>query len=148
MNKNSNIEEIKDANGEVTRTLVFTDKDGVRTYKDKDTGEIVKTLHVYNGGVSEEQIKGWKAEHRKVHMIEVEDGDDLFVGYFRRPGMETMSAVNALAKKDEIKSTITLFENCWLGGDPIMKTDMLVRMGAIRQLGELFNSVTSRLKNV
>lgn len=148
MNKNNNIEEIKDAKGEVIRTLVFTDKDGVRTYKDKDTGEVVKTLHICNGGVSEEQIKAWKSEHRKVHMIEVEDDGDLFVGYFRRPGMETMSAVNQLAKKDEIKSTTTLFENCWLGGDPVMKTDMLVRMGAIRQLGELFNSVTSRLKNV
>ena len=94
MNKNNNIEEIKDAKGEVTRTLVFTDKDGVRTYKDKDTGEVVKTLHICNGGVSEEQIKVWKNEHRRVHMFEV------------------------------------------------------VRMGAIRQLGELFNSVTSRLKNV
>lgn len=148
MNKDNNIEEIKDAKGEVTRTLVFTDKDGVRTYKDKDTGKVVKTLHICNGGVSEEQIKAWKSEHRKVHMIEVEDGDDLFVGYFRRPSMETMSAVNLLAKKDEIKSTITLFENCWLGGDPVMKTDMLVRMGAIRQLGEMFGSVVSRLKNV
>ncbi len=98
--------------------------------------------------MSEEQIKGWKSEHRKVHIIEVEDDGDLFVGYFRRPSIETMSAVNSLAKKDEIKSTMTLFENCWLGGDPVMKTDMLVRMGAIRQLGELFNSVTGRLKNV
>ena len=56
MNKNNNTEEIKDAKGEVIRTLVFTDKDGARTYKDKDTGEVVKTLHICNGGVSEEQI--------------------------------------------------------------------------------------------
>ena len=42
MNKNNNTEEIKDAKGEVVRTLVFTDKDGVRTYKDKDTGETVR----------------------------------------------------------------------------------------------------------
>ena len=63
MNKDNNIEEIKDAKGEVTRTLVSTDKDGVRTYKDKDTGEVVKTRHVCDGGVSEEQIKAWKAEH-------------------------------------------------------------------------------------
>lgn len=48
MNKNNNTEEIKDAKGEVVRTLVFTDKDGVRTYKDKDTGETVKTLNICN----------------------------------------------------------------------------------------------------
>lgn len=145
---NNNIEELRNVSCQATRTIVSCDKDGVRSYKDKDTGEVVKALRIYNGGVSDEQIKSWKSEHRKVHMIEVEDDGDLFVGYFRRPSMETMSAVNSLAKKDEIKSTTILFDNCWLGGEPVMKTDTLVRMGAIRQLGELFNSITSRLKNV
>ena len=158
MNKNNNTEEIKDAKGEVVRTLVFTDKDGVRTYKDKDTGETVKTLNICNGGVSDEQVKVWKGEHRKVHMIEVEDDGDLFVGYFRRPSMETMSryfsprpfmsAVNQLTKKDEVKSTSVMFENCWLGGDPVMKTDTLVRMAAIKQLGAMFDRVVGTLKNV
>ena len=148
MNKNNNTEEIKDAKGEVVRTLVFTDKDGVRTYKDKDTGETVKTLNICNGGVSDEQVKVWKGEHRKVHMIEVEDDGDLFVGYFRRPSMETMSAVNQLTKKDEVKSTSVMFENCWLGGDPGMKTDTLVRMAAIKQLGAMFDRVVGTLKNV
>lgn len=86
MDKNNNTEEIKDAKGEVIRTLVFTDKDGVRTYKDKDTGEVVKTLHICNGGVSEEQIKAWKSEHRKVHMIEVEDDGDPVRRVFPPPG--------------------------------------------------------------
>ena len=85
MNKNNNTEEIKDAKGEVVRTLVFTDKDRVRTYKDKDTGETVKTLNICNGGVSDEQVKVWKGEHRKVHMIEVEDDGDLFVEVFPPP---------------------------------------------------------------
>ena len=81
-------------------------------------------------------------------MIEVEDDGDLFVGYFRRPSMETMSAVNQLTKKDEVKSTSDMFENCWLGGDPVMKTDTLVRMAAIKQLGAMFDRVVGTLKNV
>lgn len=148
MNEN-NIEEIKNTQGEVVRTLVFTDgKDGERTYKDPDTGEVIKTLRVCNGGVSEEQVQSWKSQHRKVHMIEVEDDGDLFVGYFRRPSMEVMSAVNQLAKSDEVKSTSVMFENCWLGGDPIMKSDVLVRMAAIKQLGVMFGRVVGNLKNV
>ena len=66
MNKNNNTEEIKDAKGEVVRTLVFTDKDGVRTYKDKDTGETVKTLNICNAVCRTRQVKVWKGEHRKV----------------------------------------------------------------------------------
>lgn len=148
MNQANNIEEIRNAGGEVVRVLTYTDKGGVRTYKDRDTGEVVKTLRICNGGVSEGQVETWKGEHRKVHMIEVEDDGDLLVGYFHRPSMETMSAVNKLTKNDEVKGSTTMFENCWLGGDPVMKTDTLVRMAAIKQLGALFNSVVGSLKNV
>lgn len=123
------------------------DKKNVREIKD-DSGEVIRTLEVFNGGVSEEQIASWKKEHRKVHAIEVEDGDELYIGYFHRPSMETMSAVNKLAKADEVKSTTTMFDNCWLGGDTVMKTDTLVRMAAIKQLGEMFNRVVGTLKNL
>lgn len=119
----------------------------VREIKNEN-GEAPRVLNVYNGGVTDEQIKAWKTEHRKVHVIEVEDDGDLFVGYFHRPSMETMSAVNKLAKVDEVKSTTTMFENCWLGGDMTLKTDTIVRMAAIKQLGEMFNRVVGTLKNV
>lgn len=107
-----------------------------------------KELAVFNGGVNEEQIASWKKEHRKIYAIEINDAEELYVGYFRRPGMETMSAVNKLAKTDEMKSAMTLFDNCWLGGDSVIKTDTLVKMAAIKQLGVMFNQVTSTLKNL
>lgn len=133
---------------QTTSPLTTEDKDGVRTIKDATTGKTVKTLIICNGGVSEEQIKAWKTEHRKVHMVEVEDDGELFVGYFRRPDMETMSAVNRVAKADEVKSSSVMFDNCWLGGDPVLKTDIVVRMAAIRQLSEIFNRVHGELKNL
>lgn len=118
-----------------------------RAVADEITGKTT-TFNLLDGGVTPEQIAAWKAENRKVHAIEVKDGDELIVGYFRRPGMETISAVSALSKTDETKGSMVMFDNCWLGGDPVMKSDMLVKMAAIRQLGELFGSVTGSLKNV
>ena len=47
----------------------------------------------YDGGVTEEQINKWKAAHKRVVRINVTDGDDLHVAYFKRPSLETMSAV-------------------------------------------------------
>lgn len=123
------------------------EKNNTRVVTDEKTG-VARTLTVFNGGVGEEQIAAWKKEHRKVHAIEVEDGDELYIGYFHRPSMETMSAVNKLAKADEVKSTTTMFDNCWLGGETVMKTDTLVRMAAIKQLGEMFNRVVGTLKNL
>jgi hypothetical protein len=112
-----------------------------------DDGGLLRVLDVRDGGVTEEQIKAWKGEYRKVHVIEVEDDGELFVGYFRRPNMETMAAVNKLAKTDEVKSSATLFDNCWLGGDPLVKSDTIVRVAAIGQLAEMFNRVIGTLKN-
>lgn len=123
------------------------DNKNVRTITDAKTGE-TRTLTVFNGGVTEEQVKAWKTEHRKVHAIEVEDDGELFVGYFHRPSMDTLSAVNKLSKADEIKSSAAMFDNCWLGGDPVMKTDTMVRMAAIKQLGEMFNQAIGTLKNL
>lgn len=123
------------------------EKNNIRVVTDEKTGE-TRTLAVFNGGVSDEQIAAWKKEHRKVHAVEVEDDGELFVGYFHRPSMETLSAVNKLSKTDEIKSSAAMLDNCWLGGDPVIKTDTMVRMAAIKQLGEMFNQAVGTLKNL
>lgn len=60
-----------------------------RVVFNEETGE-ERTLAVHDGGVTEEQVKAWKEEHRKVRVIEVEDNGDLFVGWFRKPNMETL----------------------------------------------------------
>lgn len=39
----------------------------------------------YDGGVTEEQINKWKAVHKRVIRIDVTDGEDLHVAYFKRP---------------------------------------------------------------
>ena len=39
-------------------------------------------MQVYDGGVTEEQIKRWKGQYRKVARIEVEDDGEKHVGYF------------------------------------------------------------------
>ncbi len=119
----------------------------VREIKNEE-GEVIRTLNICNGGVTEEQINSWKKEHRKVFSIEIEDDGELFIGYFHRPSMETMSAVTKLAKTDDVKSTTVMFDNCWLGGDSVMKTDMVVKMAAIKELGEMFSAAVGTLKNL
>ena len=52
----------------------------------------------YDGGVTEEQINKWKAAHKRVVRINVTDGDDLHVAYFKRPSLETMSAVTKVPR--------------------------------------------------
>ena len=101
-----------------------------------------------NGEVTDAQIQFWKQKHGKIMEVCVEDEDTIYVGYFHRPNMETMSAANKLAKNDEIKGSMVVFDNCWLGGDSIMKDDAIIKMSALGQLGQIFNRCTASLKNL
>ncbi len=79
----------------------------------------------YDGGVTEEQINKWKAAHKRVVRINVTDGEDLHVAFFKRPSLETMSAVTKAVKSDEVKGAAILYDNCFLGGDTEMREDAL-----------------------
>lgn len=102
----------------------------------------------YDGGVTEEQVNKWKNVHKRVARVDVADGDELHVAYFKRPSLETMSAVSKVGKTDEIKSAAVLYDNCFLGGDTEMREDALLFMAATTQLGKLFNSCLGSLKNL
>ena len=101
-----------------------------------------------DGGVTEEQIAQWKAQHRKVTRIDVVDDGETHIGYFKRPTMETMSAVAKISKTDEMKSAQVLYDGCWLGGSPAIKTDAVLFTAAMTQLNRAFTSAMSSLKNL
>lgn len=102
----------------------------------------------FDGGVTEEQIAKWKAAHKKVIRIDVTDGDELHVGYFHRPSLQTMKAATKVGKEDEVKSAEVLYDNCWLGGSAEMRQDALLFMSATEQLGKLFKQCLGSLKNL
>lgn len=104
-------------------------------------------LTLHNGGVLQEQVEQWKRQHRRVSVIEVVDGDERHVGYFRRPTLEVMSAVSKLGKTDEVKSAEAMFDNCFLGGSPHLRADAILFMEAAKRLGEMFSGCMSSLKN-
>ena len=107
-----------------------------------------KEMLLIDGGISEQQVESWKAKHHKVMIIEVVDGEEQHVGYFRRPTLEVMSAVSKLGKTDEVKSAEAMFDNCFLGGSHNLRQDAVLFMECTKRLGELFNGCTSSLKNV
>lgn len=114
----------------------------------QDTTPAPAEKHTYDGGITEETINKWKAQHRKVTRIDVEDDGELHVGYFKRPSMETMAAVNKLAKSDEMKSATTLFNGCWLGGSEELRHDAVLFVACTAQLNKAFAAVSASLKNL
>jgi hypothetical protein len=105
-------------------------------------------IQVFDGGVTEEQVKRWKGQHRKVARIEVEDDGEKHVGYFKRPSMEVMAASTKVAKTDEVKAGTILFDGCWLGGSEFMRTDPVLFVPTMAQLNTVLMGAAASLKNV
>lgn len=102
---------------------------------------------IFDGGVTAEKVKQWKGQYRKVVRIEVEDGDEIHVGYFKRPSMETMAACTKVAKTDEVKSGGMLFDGCWLGGSEFLRTDPVLFFPASAKLNDVLMAAAATLKN-
>lgn len=103
-----------------------------------------------NGGVTSSDISAWKERHGRVSEVTVDDPEvgERHVGYFRRPDMKTMQAFSAMAKSNEVKAAELLFDNCWLGGSPVMKTDAVYKMEGMNAMQGIFGRCARSLKNL
>ncbi|MCM1224158.1 MAG: hypothetical protein NC548_57870 [Lachnospiraceae bacterium] len=113
-----------------------------------DKEQTKATAQTYDGGVTEQQIEAWKAKHKKVARVDIVDGDDTHIGYFKRPDFATVKAITKLAKTDEVEAGKVLFDNCWLGGSAELRTDAVLFMAVQAQLGGLINGCMGSLKNL
>lgn len=107
-----------------------------------------KTSLTIDGGVTEQQIQQWKAQHRKVIRIDVVDGEECHIGYFKRPTLETMGAVSKIAKTDDMRSMQVLFDGCWLGGSEYLRNDAVLFLQCGAQLNKAFLETMGSIKNL
>lgn len=103
-----------------------------------------------NGGITVEQIRAWKDRYGRIAEVRVEDKEfaEVHIGYFHRPDMATMQAANSIGKTNEVKASEVMFDNCWLGGSPMLKSDAIYKMDAIAALGTMFGRCVRTLKNL
>lgn len=109
---------------------------------------VKQTPTIFNGGLTDEQVAAFKEKHRKSFAIEVQDGDEVHIGYFKRPTLETLKAVTKVAKTDEVEAGKVMFDNCWLGGSQELRTDALLFMAVQKQLGTVLNGFNGLIKNL
>lgn len=105
---------------------------------------------VFDGGVTDEVRQSWKQAHGRVVAVDIYDdmAGERHIGYFRRPSMDTMSAVSAVSRQNELEGAEVMFKNCWLGGSPLVQNDAILKTSALGALGELFATCHTELKNL
>ena len=94
---------------------------------------------IINGGLTEAQVAAFKEKHRKSFAVEVQDGDEVHIGYFKRSTFEIIKAVTKVVKTDEMEGDKVMFDNCGLGDSEELRTDALLFIAVQKQLGSVLN---------
>lgn len=81
---------------------------------------------------TKDQIEKWKKQHGEIYHVEVGEYD----AYLKTPDRKTMKYVAQVAN-DPIRANEVLLENCWVGGDEIIKTDDELFFGVSSILNEI-----------
>lgn len=102
----------------------------------------------FDGGITEAQIKAFKSKHGKIYRVDVVDGNDTHIGYFRRPDFPTIKAITKISKTDEVEAGKVMFDNCWLGGSEELRKDAVLFMAVQAQLGKMLNGCMGSIKNL
>jgi hypothetical protein len=98
-----------------------------------------------SGAASAEQIAMWKQLHRDV--FEVKAGDNK-VCYLKRPDRKTLSAADAIGSTDPMRYNEIILENCWLSGDPEIKTNDSYFLEVVPVLAELMDFGRAEIKKL
>lgn len=92
-----------------------------------------------------EQIAGWKGQYKSVHKLTIGDK----TAYLSNPSRKTLSlAMQRIAKGDIMGGSEAILENCWLGGDPEIKTDDELFMAAVGKVGDLIQVKEAELEKL
>lgn len=92
-----------------------------------------------------EQIQEWKDIHGTVYKIDVEDK----VCYLKPPDRKTLEYAQIANKNGGgMKFNEALLNNCWLGGDPEIKTDDAYFLGVGGVLAEIIDIKEAKLEKI
>ena len=97
-----------------------------------------------SGKAADEQIAMWKNLHRDVFEVVATDK----VAYFKRPDRNVLNAINALPDSESDRANDIVFENCWLGGDPEIKTKDIYFIEVIPVLETLIDHGRAAIKKL
>lgn len=97
-----------------------------------------------SGQATTEQIAMWKNLHGDVFEVVVEDK----VCYLHKPDRKVLSAATTIGQDDPMRYNEIMLENCWISGDPAMKTNDDYFFAVVEELGSLIEFKKAEIKKL
>ena len=98
--------------------------------------------------ISKQQIDAWKAKYGDVFKISVGEGEDKKSCYLRKPNRKELGAASSIGTSDPLKFNEFILNNCWLGGDPEIKTDDTLFLSVAPKLANLIEIKDAELEKL
>ena len=96
------------------------------------------------GQATPEKIAQWKQKHGDIFAVEVENS----ICYLHKPDRKTMKAVASIGQADPIRASEILLENCWIDGDPDIKTDDEKFFAVSKEMAKIIEVKQAELKKL
>lgn len=96
-----------------------------------------------------EKTAEWKKKFNDIFLVTVKDAfDNEHCAVFKKPGRKELSLAMSKAKDNPMAMNDSLFVNCWLEGDEIIKTDDSLYLAACGQLAEMIEVRQAEIKKL
>ncbi|MBS1940309.1 MAG: hypothetical protein JST38_05475 [Bacteroidetes bacterium] len=96
-------------------------------------------------GVTDADVANLKRTHGSVHRIAVKVDGKEYVGLFKKPDLNILSAAASLAGSDPIASAELVYNSCKLRADKGMDEDAEVHVAAMGAVGKLFRQLEAEV---
>lgn len=94
------------------------------------------------GKATEAEIAVWKEKHTDVYQYkQTDENGNVHYTYVRKPKLADISLASRFADTDPIKSNLSMFNSCRLGGSEAVLDNDELKQGVIRKVTRLFKSV-------
>lgn len=92
-----------------------------------------------------EQIEAYKKQYGTVFKYTAKDGKSCLL---RSPDLTILDACRTISGGSSVKFDAALVDNCWIDGDPELKTVDKYRMGLFDWLGGIIKKVDGELEEL
>lgn len=90
------------------------------------------------------QIEALKKKHGKVHEISFDSGEKC---YLKKPTRATVGLAMSKARTNPLAMVDVILQNCWLGGDEVIREDVGFHVGMAEQIDKIIGTKSATVKN-
>lgn len=99
-------------------------------------------------GLNDAEITALKEKHGFLIVGTITQGESQYNAIFKEPDFKTLEATGSIAKNNEIRGTIALYDNCIVKADQEIENRDFLKLKSVECVANHMNSFSTSVKNL